>query len=51
MVAYEGSYSGTREQQALAWVEEVTGMSFDGDEFGMALHNRVALAELANKLV
>ncbi len=51
MVAYEGSYSGTREQQALAWVEEVTGMSFDGDELGMALHNGVALAELANKLM
>jgi hypothetical protein len=47
----QGAYSGTREEQALAWVEEVTGMSFDGDELGMALHNGVALAELANKLM
>ena len=51
MPAFQGSYTGTREQQALAWVEQVTGMTFDGDELGMALHNGVALAELANRLV
>ena len=51
MVAHQGAYSGTREAQALAWIEEVTGMTFDGDDFGMALHNGVGLATLANALV
>lgn len=51
MVAHQGAYSGTREAQALAWIEEVTGMSFDGDEFGIALQDGVGLATLANALV
>ena len=49
-MAFQVTYPGDRSQQAVAWIEQVTDIAFDGDELEMALHNGVALATLANAI-
>ena len=55
-MTYEGSYTGRKEQKALAWIAEVTGMplrhtgAYQPYTLAEDLHSGVALCELANRL-
>ena len=48
----QGDYSGTREQQCLQWVEDLTGLALSGGDFGSALRVSGPLAthDCANRL-
>ena len=48
-MAYDGGYTGSEAEQALAWVSDATGIALSG-ELEDALRDGVALCELANRL-
>ena len=50
-MSFQGTYTGDRSEQALQWVEEVTGRDHGPDSFGDSLRDGVALCELAEKLL